>query len=242
MSNRPKDASKISKMAADKSLAELANELFTKSCKYDYSYNFSWLGRPIIQYPQDIVAMQEIIWQVKPDLIVETGIAHGGTLVFYASMLELIGNKNSQVLGIDIDIRQHNRVEIENHAMFGRITMLEGSSTEESVAEKVRNFAEGKKRILVALDSNHTHDHVLKELELYSPLVTPGSYLVVYDTVIEGMPEEVFPNRPWGRGNNPKTAVQEFLKTNDRFEVDQEIESKLLLTVAPGGYLKCVKA
>ena len=197
------------------------------------------MGRPIIQFPQDIMAMQEIIWQVKPDFIVETGIAHGGSLIFYASMLELIGE--GEVLGIDVDIRQHNRVEIEQHPMFKRITMIEGSSIDEEIAKQVYDLAKGKSRILLVLDSNHTHDHVLKELELYSPLVTKDSYLVVFDTVVEDMPEDFFPDRPWGKGNNPKTAVWEFLKKNKRFKVDKDIEAKLLITVAPDGYLKCLE-
>ena len=205
-----------------------------------YSYNFTWLGRPIIQYPQDMIALQEIIWHVKPDLIIETGIAHGGSLILSASILELIGG-NGQVLGIDIDIREHNRVEIEKHPMFKQITMIEGSSVDEKVAKQVYDFAKDKKQILVVLDSMHTHDHVLKELELYSSLVTKGSYMVVFDTIIEDMPDDFYSDRPWGKGNNPKTAVCEFLKTNDRFVVDKEIENKLLITVAPDGYLKCVR-
>jgi cephalosporin hydroxylase len=184
--------------------------------------------------------MQEIIWEVKPELIIETGIAHGGSLIFYASMLEIIG-VNGQVLGIDIDIRPHNRDEIEKHPMFRRIEMIEGSSTEENVVNKVYDFAVDKSPVLVVLDSSHTHGHVLKELELYSPLVTKGSYLVVFDTVVEDMPDEFFDERPWGRGNNPKTAVKDFLKINDRFVVVKDIEEKLLITVAPDGYLKCIK-
>jgi cephalosporin hydroxylase len=186
--------------------------------------------------------MQEIIWSVKPDLIVETGIAHGGSLIFYASMQELIGG-NGRVLGIDIDIREHNRVEIEKHPLAKRISMIQGSSTDEEVVQQVRNFAEGKrsKRVLVVLDSNHTHDHVLRELKLYSSLVKQGSYVVVFDTIIEDMPTDFFPDRPWGKGNNPKTAVWEFLKTDDRFLIDKDIENKLLITVAPDGYLRCVK-
>jgi cephalosporin hydroxylase len=238
----PKDPVSISRMAADVDLAALAHRLFVKSCEYRYSYNFTWLGRPIIQFPQDIIAMQEIIWSVKPDLIVETGIAHGGSLIFYASMQELIGG-NGRVLGIDIDIREHNRVEIEKHPLAKRISMIQGSSTDEEVVQQVRNFAEGKrsKRVLVVLDSNHTHDHVLRELKLYSSLVKQGSYVVVFDTIIEDMPTDFFPDRPWGKGNNPKTAVWEFLKTDDRFLIDKDIENKLLITVAPDGYLRCVK-
>jgi cephalosporin hydroxylase len=198
------------------------------------------MGRPIIQFPQDIVAMQEIIWQIKPRLIIETGIAHGGSLIFYASMLELVGN-DGFVLGIDIDIRQHNRLEIEKHPMHKRIKMIEGSSTDQDVIAKVYEIAEGKTPVLVALDSMHTHDHVARELQAYSPLVTKDSYLVVFDTVVEDMPLDFFQDRPWGKGNNPKTAVWDFLKGNDRFEIDREIPSKLLITVAPDGYLKCIK-
>ncbi len=230
----------IKNLARSIDLKSLSNKWLADVSVYKYSYNFSWMGRPIIQFPQDIIAMQEIVWSVKPDLIIETGIAHGGSIIFYASLLELIG-KDGQVLGIDIDIREHNRVEIENHPMFKRITMMEGSSIDEGIVKKVYEFAKGKKRILVVLDSNHTHEHVLKELELYSPLVTKGSYLVVFDTVVEDMPEGFFPDRPWDKGNNPKTAVWEFLEMNDRFEIDKEIEGKLLITVAPDGYLKCVK-
>jgi cephalosporin hydroxylase len=187
-----------------------------------------------------MVAMQEIIWRVRPDLIVETGVARGGSLVFYASLLELIGGAG-QVLGIDIDIREHNRVEIEKHLMARRITMLQGSSIDEQVAREVQQFATNKKRVVVLLDSNHTHEHVARELALYAPLVTKGSYLVVFDTIIEDMPEDFFPDRPWGKGNNPKTAIHEFLKATDRFIIDEEFNNKLLISVAPDGYLRCVK-
>lgn len=230
----------IEKMPSGVSLHRLTREWFIASSKFEYSYHFTWLGRPIIQFPQDIIAMQEIIWRVKPNLIIETGIAHGGSLIFYASMLELIGG-NGQVLGVDVDIREHNRVEIEKHPMFKRITMVQGSSTDEDVIKQIYDFARGRNPVLVVLDSNHTHAHVLRELELYSPLVTKGSYLVVFDTIIEDMPHDFFSDRPWGKGNNPKTAVWEFLKTNDRFEIDKDIENKVLITVAPDGYLQCVK-
>jgi cephalosporin hydroxylase len=226
--------------ANDKGLQEDSVAWLSRVSINKYSYNFSWMGRPIIQFPQDMVAMQEIIWQVKPRLIIETGIAHGGSLIFYASMLELLGN-DGFVLGIDIDIRQHNRIEIEKHPMYKRIKMIEGSSTDQDVIAKVYEIAEGKAPILVALDSMHTHDHVVSELQAYSPLVTKDSYLVVFDTVIEDMPVDFFQDRPWGKGNNPKTAVWEFVKGNDRFEIDKDIQSKLLITVAPDGYLKCIK-
>jgi len=227
-------------MSEDGELKTLSHKWFAEASKYEYSYHFTWMGRPIIQFPQDIIAIQEIIWQDKPDLIIETGIARGGSLIFYASMLELLGN-GGQVLGIDIDIREHNRIEIERHPMFKNITMIEGSSIDDGVTERAHAFADGKSRVMVVLDSNHTHDHVLKELELYSPLVKEGSHLIVLDTIVEDMDEDFAPNRPWGPGDNPKTAVAEFLQGNDRFDVDAEIETKLLITVAPSGYLKCVK-
>jgi cephalosporin hydroxylase len=236
----PFDAEKIAAMAGDQDLARAARSVFDRSCGYGYSYNFSWLGRPIIQYPQDIVAMQEIIWRVRPDLIIETGVALGGSLVFYASMLELLGA--GQVIGIDIDIRAHNRKAIEAHSMTKRIELIQGSSISPEVFEKVQARASTAKTVLVALDSSHTHEHVLAELRLYSRLVTPGSYLVVFDTVIEDMPANAFPDRPWGIGNNPKTAVREFLKQNSAFEVDRLVHEKLLLSVAPEGYLRRVRA
>jgi cephalosporin hydroxylase len=229
----------IKEMSQDTTLRETTLSWFKQSSGYEYSYHFMWLGRPIIQFPQDIMAMQEIIWAVKPDLIIETGIAHGGSLIFSASMLELIGK--GEVLGIDIDIREHNRVEIEKNLMFKRINMIEGSSTSNDVLNKVKSYVEGKDCILVILDSMHTYDHVLKELELYSKFVTKGSYLIVFDTVIEDMPDDFFEDRPWGKDNNPKMAVRDFLMSNDRFEVDKDMENKLLITVAPDGYLKCVK-
>jgi cephalosporin hydroxylase len=230
----------IKSIQNDGNIKEASVRWITDVSRYKYSYNFSWMGRPIIQFPQDIIAMQEIIWQVKPQVIIETGIAHGGSLIFYASMLELLGN-DGMVLGIDIDIRAHNRVEIEKHTMFKRIKMIEGSSIGADVVAQVHEFAKGKSPVMVILDSMHTHAHVLEELNAYSSLVTKDSYLVVFDTVVEDMPEDFFQDRLWSKDNNPKTAVREFLKSNDRFEVDKEIESKLLITVAPDGYLKCVK-
>lgn len=206
---------------------------------HQYTYNFSWLGRPIIQFPQDLAALQEIIWDTKPDLIIETGIAHGGSLIFHASMLQLLGN-DGRVLGVDIDIRDHNRAEIEAHPMFERIEMIQGSSIDGSTADQVRMIAGGAKRVMVVLDSNHTHAHVERELELYAPLVTKDCYLVVCDTLIEDMPAGSFPDRPWDKGNNPATAVREFLSATDRFEVDATIDAKLQISVAPGGYLKCM--
>jgi cephalosporin hydroxylase len=221
------------------------SDFLVSSVKRKYSYNFSWLGRPIIQYPQDIVALQEIIWKVKPDLIIETGIAHGGSLIFSASMLELNaicgGCSNSMVLGIDVEIRKPNKEAIESHPLHRRISMIEGDSISSDVIDQVYEIAKEKNNILVILDSNHTHDHVLAELQAYSQLTSKGSYCIVFDTFIEDMPNECYPDRPWGKGNNPKTAVWGFLKTTDRFVIDKEIENKLLITVSPDGYLKRIK-
>jgi cephalosporin hydroxylase len=229
----------IQRLAARPELRATSVQWLTDVSRYNYSYHFTWMGRPIIQLPQDILAVQEIIWNVKPDLIVETGVAHGGSLIFCASMLALI-NGGGRVVGVDIDIRPHNRTAIESHPMSRYITLLQGSSTDDAVVDAVGAIARGR-RTLVLLDSSHTHAHVREELRRYSPLVTRGSYLVVFDTIIEDMPEGFFPNRPWGKGNNPKTAVREFLRDNDRFEIDREMEAKLLITVAPEGYLRCIK-
>lgn len=219
-------------------LKAAAQQFNVVSNREKYSYNFSWMGRPIIQYPQDMVAMQELIWDIKPDLIIETGIAHGGSLIYYASLMELIGK--GEIVGIDIDIRAHNRAEIEAHPMFHRITLLEGSSLSEEIVAQVQKLAEGKKTIMVSLDSNHTHDHVLEELRLYAPFTSVGSYCVVFDTIVEDMPAAMY-DRPWDVGNNPKTAVFEYLKENDSFEINKQIDNKLLISVAPDGYLKRVK-
>jgi len=246
--------SEIAAMGRDRPLKRLTTDWLESVTPLKYSYHFEWQGRPIIQYPQDIVAMQELVWQVQPDLIVETGIAHGGSLIFSASMLALLdlydaielgeaidpSDSKRKVLGIDIDIRTHNRQAIEWHPMASRIQMIEGSSTDAEVVDQVRRIASGYQRVLVCLDSNHTHDHVLEELGAYAPLVSIGSYCVVFDTVIEDMPADMYPDRPWGPGDNPKTAVREYLKTHPEFEVDTGVQNKLLITVALDGYLRRV--
>lgn len=231
---------RVEAISNEKAIKKMGMDFLQNSGPYGYTYNFTWLGRPIIQFPQDMVALQEIIWNIKPNLIIETGIAHGGSLILSASFLQLIGH--GEVLGIDIDIREHNRIEIENHPLAHRIKMIEGSSIDQSVINQVKDIALGKSKILVLLDSNHTHEHVLAELNAYAELTSVGSYCIVYDTAIEDMPENYDWNgRPWNKFDNPKTAVREFLKGNDQFEVDMEYENKLLITVAPEGYLKRVK-
>lgn len=245
----------IKEMGSDADIRKQAIDFARDTAKYKYSYNFEWMTRPIIQFPQDIVAIQELILQVKPDLIIETGIAHGGSLILSASMLALLDisdaiesgdvldpkNSKRKVLGLDIDIRQHNLEAIKAHPMSSRIQMIEGSSIAQEVIDQVETVTKNYQRVLVCLDSNHTHDHVLAELQAYAPLTSIGSYCVVMDTLIEDMPTDMFPDRPWGPGNNPKTAVREYLKTHPEFEIDENIDSKLLISVAPEGYLKRVR-
>jgi cephalosporin hydroxylase len=246
----------ISAMGENKTLAKLTNEWMRSVNKLKYSYHFDFLGRPIIQYPQDMVVIQELIWKVKPDLIIETGIAHGGSLIMSASILALLDicdaieneimfnpkDSKRKVLGIDIDIKSHNRKAIESHPMSSRIEMIEGSSISPNIIKKVKKISNNYKCIMLFLDSNHTHNHVLKELKAYSPLVSVGSYCIVFDTIIESMPENTFTDkRSWGLGNNPKTAVCKFLKTHPEFRIDKKICNKLLITVAPDGYLKRIK-
>ena len=230
----------VQKMSKDKAVKKLSREWFDSVFEYEYSYHFTWLGRPIIQFPQDIIAIQEIIWKVKPDVIIETGIAHGGSIIFSASILELIGK--GEVIGIDVDIRKHNKIEIEKHPLAKRITMIEGSSTSKTVYNKIKKMISKKQKILIFLDSNHTEKHVLKEMEIFSEFVRKGCYLVVFDTMIEDTKsKKASMDRPWGKGNNPKSAVKKFLGKNQRFKIDLDYEKKLLITSCPNGFLKCVK-
>jgi cephalosporin hydroxylase len=265
---RDERLSRIDANARNASLREASKQFLVESIRSSYSYNFECLSRPIIQYPQDVVAMQELIWRIRPDLIIETGIAHGGSLVMSASMLALIDYCDAvvagtfldptatlrRVVGIDIDIRPHNRTAIEAHPMGHRIDMIQGSSTDPNVIDRVRGITKGHNCVLVCLDSNHTHEHVVAELEAYAPFVSMGSYCVVFDTIVEQMPDDLFLNRPWSHGNNPMTAVQQFLSSlavneaiaadGERllFEIDSAIDHKLLISVAPHGYLRRVEA
>jgi cephalosporin hydroxylase len=245
----------IRKLGEDRALAKQTWDWVLNATQYNYSYNFSWMGRPIIQFPQDMIAMQEIIWKTKPDLIIETGIAHGGSLIMNASLLAMIDyceaveqgvvldprQPKRKVLGIDIDIRAHNKSAIEKHPMAGRIDMFEGSSISPEMIARVHEYARPYKNILISLDSNHTHEHVIAELEAYASLTGVGNYCVVFDTGIEDAPEDMFVDRPWGKGNNPKTAVWEYLKSHPEFEIDKSVQDKILITVAADGYLRRVK-
>lgn len=245
-------AKNIEGLSQDRDVQALSRVWVREVSRHKWAYNFRWMGRPAIQFPNDAWAMQELIWEVKPDLIIEAGIAHGGSLICYASLLAMLDvaeaveaggvmdprNTKRKVLGLDIDIRPHNREAIEQHPMHPWIQMIQGSSIAPEIVSQVCEIAKGYKRILVSLDSNHTHEHVLAELQAYAPLVSQGSYCVVFDTLVEDMPADLTSDRPWGQGNSPKTAVWEYLKTHPEFIVDKSIEHKLLITVAPEGYLR----
>jgi len=237
----------IKTMLEDSAFQKLSNSWIEESSRLSYSYHFDWLGLPIIQFPQDIVAVQELVWNVKPDLIIETGVARGGSLLLSASLLALLdvcdglneaGNTKRQVLGIDIDIRPHNRIRIENHPLARYVQLFEGSSVDEEVLRNVKAVVDKHERVMVFLDSNHTTEHVSLELAAYSDFVSPGSYLVVFDTVVNAMPKDLFKDRPWGPDNNPMIAVRDFLAARDDFEVDHQIDGKLGISVAPNGYLR----
>ena len=242
----------LNKMELDSEMSDLTIQWLRKANTLRYSYHFNFLGRPIIQYPQDMIAVQELIWTVKPDLIIETGIAHGGSLILSAASLALLDlneavqqgktldplNSERLVIGVDIDIRELNRREIENHFLFSRIKLVQGSSTDPKIINEVKELSKPFKTVMVLLDSNHTKEHVLNELLAYTPLVSQNSYCIVFDTVIEDLPDENWVNRQWGVGNNPKNAVHEFLKFNSNFEIDRDFQNKLQITVAPDGFLK----
>jgi len=235
--------SSIAAMGADDTLREKSLDWLGHAQRHKYSYHFDWLGLPIIQYPQDVVAMQELVFALKPDMIIETGIARGGSAIFYASLLELNaicgGPADAEIVAIDVDIRTHNRIAIENHPLSKRLHMVQGSSVAPEIVEHIKVRAVGRKRVLVCLDSNHTHDHVLQELRAYAPLVTKDSYCVVFDTLIEDLPPDAIGQRPWRAGNNPLTAVRTYLQETDRFEIDVERHQKLQITVAKNGFLRC---
>ncbi len=241
---------RIKKQGENKLLATVSQSWLNTANASQYSYNFEFMGRPIIQYPHDIVQIQELIFQVKPDLIIETGIAHGGSVVMSASFLALLDiaegkdprTSERKVLAIDIDIRNHNHEAMKQHPFFFKMRLIEGSSIDPDIIQEVRNFASNYQKVMVILDSNHTHDHVLEELNSYSDLVSVESYCIVFDTVIENLPSGSFPDRPWDKGDNPMTAVDFWLSKNENFDIDEMIDKKLLVSVAPRGYLKKIKS
>jgi cephalosporin hydroxylase len=228
-------------LAADADVQRTARDFIQAVNPNHYSYNFDWLGLPIIQYPADIVAVQELIWRVKPRVIVETGVARGGSLALSASILELIGG-DGFVIGVEVDLRDHNRRALAEHPLSKRISIVDGSSIDPETITRVRDMVGDRSPVLVFLDSNHTYEHVLAELDAYSPLVARGSYVVVFDTVVENLSADDFVGRPWAPGNSPMTAADEFLARSDcRFVIDEEFDAKLAITVAPRGYLRCVR-
>tara|TARA_R110002126_G_scaffold265852_6_gene408990 strand:- start:117 stop:884 length:768 start_codon:yes stop_codon:yes gene_type:complete len=243
-------SNEVSDQGQNTKLRELSNQWINEAAKHNYSYHFEWLGRPIIQHPQDMIAVQQILWEIQPDVVIETGIARGGSLIYSASILELIaqcgGPQAAKVVGIDIDIREHNRTAVEAHPMYKRIEMIQGSSVDDHVVAEVKTHVKPGDKVVVFLDSNHSHQHVMDELAAYSPLVTDNSYCVVFDTIVEDMPDFDLSHRPWGVGDNPKTAVFEFIKSQTptcvpAFEIDEEIENRILISVAPSGFLKRIR-
>jgi len=231
----------IEKMGMDVDLRKKSLEWMLHADKYKYTYNYSWMGRPIVKYPNDMLIQQELMWMLKPDLIIETGIAHGGSIIFSASMQKMMGI-DGEVVGIDIDIRPHNRKLIEEHPMYKNITMFEGNSTDKNFIKKIEEHVTGKKTVMVILDSLHSHQHVYLELQLYSKFVTLGSYCILPDTFIEFFPKGYYSkNRPWDVGDNPYTAMKQFINETDEFEVDKSLTNKAMITETIDGYLKRVK-
>lgn len=230
-----KDASQA--MKNDLQLNEDAKKILARADKYRWVHQSSWLGEPLLNLPQDMFAIQEIIWKTKPDYIVEVGVCWGGSILFEAMLLDFIGGK--KIVGIDIFIPKDLKERLSsNKKLIGKIELIEGDSTSESTIQKLKSILNSSTNTLVILDSHHTHQHVLNELEVYSPLVAKGKYLICGDTIIDHLPNQEHRQRPWGPGNNPGTAVKEFLIKNERFSVDSDLEEKLLFSCHPGGYLR----
>lgn len=206
-----------------------------------YTYTFTWMGRPIIQLPDDMFRIQEVIYQVKPDVIIETGVAHGGSIVFYASLCKIIGK--GRIIGVDIEIRPQNRNAIESHKLFSLITLVEGDSTDPQVVNQIKSLLKPNENAMVILDSCHTKEHVLNELEAYHDLVTPGSYIVATDGFVKYLYDVPSGKVEW-KENNPAEAVKEFLERHPEFEIEQSkwlfTESELIenVTYWPEAYLK----
>jgi cephalosporin hydroxylase len=235
--NDPRDAQRSAAMASDPEVIAAVRTLNAKAFEYKYYLNFRWLGRPIVQYPQDVIALQEIVWDTRPTLIVETGVAHGGSLILYASLFELM-QLPGEVVGVEIELRAHNAAAIRAHPMSGRIRVVEGSSIDPAVVAQVAEIARGHERVMVVLDSHHAHEHVAAELEAYAPLVTSGNYLVVMGTAVGDLPASLDIQRPWNHERNPRTALHAWLAQGQPFDVDEGLSQRLILSDGPGGYLR----
>ena len=228
------------KMSQDSSLYEDALDVFVRADRYSWIHQTNWLGEPVLNLPQDMFAIQEIIFQTKPKYIIEVGVAWGGGLLFYSTLMEVLGGE--KVIGIDVYIPEDLKERLFSHGKISdKLALINQSSTDPQTIEQIRCITGQSRDVLVLLDSFHTHEHVLKELEMYSPLVGKGQYMICGDTIVEDIPIQTHRVRPWGPGNNPKTALRQFLRENDRFEIDHEIDKKLLFTNNPDGYLKCYK-
>lgn len=224
----------------DEGLARIAHDFVVKSDQYGYGYQWTWCGLPVIQMPQDIVVTQEIIWACKPDVIIETGIAWGGSIALYASLLQLIGK--GKVVGVDLNLMNHVADQIMGLPFAsGRVHLYKGSSVDPDIVSRIRAHVSPGQSVMVLLDSNHTHEHVFEELKIYAPLVTKGQFLIVSDTIVEEIPVQEHRPRPWGPGNNPKTALRAYLRDHPEFEVDSYINAKALLTYSPDAYCRKVR-
>jgi cephalosporin hydroxylase len=224
----------LASQSKDIQFKDLSSNWMQLAVDNKYSYQFDWLGVPIIQMPEDLILFQDIVYQTQPDLIIETGVARGGSVVFWASIQKLCGI-TGKVLGVDIEIRQHAKNAIFDSNFKDEIHLIEGSSVEDQVVNQVKNYVSQHKKIMVVLDSNHTHEHVLSELEIYSKFVTKDCFMLVLDTVIDDL--NIDPDRSWGPGSSPKSAVKEFMsKNSEEFIHEQSYENRALLSVAPYGY------
>lgn len=225
-------------MAADAALQRDALDVLVRADQHQWIHQTNWFGEPILNLPQDMFALQEIIWRTRPRFIIEAGVAWGGSLLFYSTLMQVLGGE--RILAIDTYVPDDLRQRIGRYGeLSARIQWLVGSSTDEAVLKQVREIVGASRAVLVVLDSAHSEAHVLQELRLYSPLVGRGHYLVCCDTIVEVIPAQAHRPRPWGPGNNPRTALDVFLQENSRFVVDTRLDNKLLLTCNPGGYLVC---
>jgi cephalosporin hydroxylase len=231
-------SSLIASLGSDVDLKRDGISFVNSSNLKKYAYTWNWMGLPVIQMPEDLIKVQEIIFETKPDIILETGVAWGGSLLFYASILKSMNH--GKVIGIDITIPEHNRTAIMNSRGSELVTLIEGSSVSQDIFKQVNAIIPRNAKVLLILDSHHTHDHVMKELELWSPLVTKGNYLVVCDTIVEFIDAPADRVRAWSKGNNPFTATTDFLSSNIRFSTENEFNKKTLTSFHPHGFLLAI--